>query len=119
MAGSNAVGMVDPQIFEDLQAKIDEDTQVKEKIRVILQILERQGRTARSILSRAHSIPTSKRKQAQFSMILMQLTHPCTVEPIIVSAEAAIRDELGTVGELAVVASDFPYYKFVPPLLII
>jgi hypothetical protein len=64
MAGSNAAGMVDPQIFEDIQAKIDEDAQVKEQIRAILQILERQGRTAQSILSRAHSTPTSKRKQS-------------------------------------------------------
>jgi hypothetical protein len=64
MSGSIAAGMVDPQIFEDLQAKIDEDAQVKEQIRAILQILERQGRTAQSILSRAHSTPTSKRNRA-------------------------------------------------------
>jgi hypothetical protein len=73
MAGSNTASMVDPQIFEDLQAKIDEDAQVKEQIRSILQVLERQGRTAQSILSRAHSTPTSKRKQTQSSSIFMLL----------------------------------------------
>jgi hypothetical protein len=75
MAGSNTVGMVDPQIFEDLQAKIDEDTQVKEQLRTILQILERQGRTAQSILSRAHSTPTSKRKQSQLSSFTQPDSH--------------------------------------------
>jgi hypothetical protein len=69
MAGSSATGMIDPHIFEDLQAKIDEDAQVKDQIRAILQILERQGRTAQSILSRAHSTPTSKRKQPRSSAV--------------------------------------------------
>lgn len=73
MAESNAAGMVDPQIFEDLQTKIDEDAQVKEQIRAILQVLERQGRTAQSVLSRAHSTPTSKRKQPQSSAVLRPL----------------------------------------------
>ena len=53
-------GMVDPRIFEDLQTKIDEDAQVREQIRTILQTLERQGRVAQSILSRAHSTPASQ-----------------------------------------------------------
>jgi len=75
MAGSNTAGMVDPQIFEDLQAKIDEDTQVKEQIRAILQILERQGRITQSILSRAHSTPTSKRKQSQSSSFTQLDSH--------------------------------------------
>jgi hypothetical protein len=44
------------------------------------------------------------------------LTHVCTVEPIIASAEAAIRNEIEIVGKLAVLASDFPYYKFIPLL---
>jgi hypothetical protein len=63
MEGPNSTGMVDPKIFEDLQIKIDEDAQVKEQIRALLQILGRQGRTTQFILSRAHSTPTSKRKQ--------------------------------------------------------
>ncbi|KAI9835044.1 MAG: hypothetical protein M1819_002596 [Sarea resinae] len=42
MADSRASGMVNPAIFEHLQAKIDEDAQVKEELREILQTLERQ-----------------------------------------------------------------------------
>ncbi|KAI9873384.1 MAG: hypothetical protein M1830_000474, partial [Pleopsidium flavum] len=42
MAESTSFGMVNPAIFEHLQAKIDEDAQVREELRNILQILERQ-----------------------------------------------------------------------------
>lgn len=35
--------MVDPAIFEHLQAKIDEDSTVREELRKILQTLEKQG----------------------------------------------------------------------------
>jgi hypothetical protein len=62
MAVSSAAGMVDTRIFEDLQTKIDEDTEVKDQIRAILQTLERQGRTTQSILSRAHSTPAAHRE---------------------------------------------------------
>ena len=37
-------GMVDPAIFEDLQTKIDEDSQVREELKSILSVLEKQGR---------------------------------------------------------------------------
>lgn len=36
-------GMVDPAIFEDLQAKIDEDTAFRDEIKDIVQTLEKQG----------------------------------------------------------------------------
>ncbi len=36
-------GMVDPAIFEQLQAKIDADVVVREQLRDILQQLEKQG----------------------------------------------------------------------------
>jgi hypothetical protein len=59
MASSS--GMVDPRIFEQLQTKIDEDAEVREQIKAITQTLERQGRNAQSILSRAHSTPAAHR----------------------------------------------------------
>ena len=45
MASQNSVpkGMVSPAIFEHLQAKLDEDAQVREELRNIVQIMERQG----------------------------------------------------------------------------
>ena len=72
--------MFDPAIFEHLQSKLDEDGQVREELRAIVQAMERQGicestefnffipteiaidRTTMSILSRAHSIPQADRQ---------------------------------------------------------
>jgi hypothetical protein len=62
MANFGSNSLVDPRIFEDLQTKIDEDAEVKDQIRNILQTLERQGRTAQSVLSRAHSTPAAERE---------------------------------------------------------
>jgi len=62
---ANSTGMVDPKIFESLQTRIDEDAEVRDQIRAILQTLERQGRTAQSVLSRAHSTPAAHRKLKQ------------------------------------------------------
>ena len=39
-----AFGMVNPAIFENLQTKIDEDAQIREELRNILTVLEKQGR---------------------------------------------------------------------------
>lgn len=105
-------GMVDPQIFEHLQAKIDEDAQVRDQIRAILQTLERQGRTVHSILSRAHSTPASQRKPPS-RLDQAGLTDKYTVQSVLTAAEVAIKDEVETVGKLSAVASKFPYYKWV------
>ena len=43
MADSTSFGMINPAIFEHLQTKIDEDSQVREEIKNILQVLEKQG----------------------------------------------------------------------------
>jgi tRNA(Phe) wybutosine-synthesizing methylase Tyw3 len=40
-----SAGMVNPAIFEHLQAKIDEDSSVREELRNLLQTLEKQGVT--------------------------------------------------------------------------
>ena len=82
MASSDSLpkGIFSPAIFEHLQTKLDEDAQVREEIRNIVQVMERQGiypyptfrllkptelpidRTTMSILSRAHSIPQADRQ---------------------------------------------------------
>jgi len=54
--------MVDPKIFEDLQIKIDDDAQIRDQIKAIVQTLERQERVVQSYLSRAHSTPAAQRK---------------------------------------------------------
>ena len=43
-ADSTSFGMVNPAIFEHLQAKIDEDARVREELRNFLQDLEKQGK---------------------------------------------------------------------------
>lgn len=86
--------MIDPAIFEHLQAKIDEDIQVREEIRGILQCLDRQSRSTHAILSRAHSTPA-----AQLSTV---------IQP----AEESIGRQLQSIAQLAVVASKYPYYRY-------
>jgi len=87
-------GMVDPKIFENLQTKIDEDAEIRDQIRTILQTLERQGRTAQSVLSRAHSTPAAH------------------LQPVFQSAEEAIVEEIASIGKLAEITSNQPYYKY-------
>ncbi|PSS20387.1 hypothetical protein M430DRAFT_100859 [Amorphotheca resinae ATCC 22711] len=91
---ANPPGMIDPRIFESLQSKIDEDAEVRDQIREVLQSLDRQGRTAQSILSRAHSTPAAH------------------LQAVIQSAEAAIKDEVESIGKLANITSNSPYYKY-------
>jgi hypothetical protein len=62
MSTSNTAEMIDPRIFQDLQTKIDEDADIREQLKAILQVLERQGRNAQSVLSRAHSTPAAQRE---------------------------------------------------------
>ncbi|GME43972.1 Recombination hotspot-binding protein [Neofusicoccum parvum] len=87
-------GMVDPAIFEQLQERVDQDTTVREELRDIIQTLEKQGRSAQSILARAHSTPSAD------------------LPDVVTSAEAAIRYEIDAVQKLAEAASKHPYYKF-------
>ncbi|CZR53099.1 probable translin [Phialocephala subalpina] len=92
MASSSA--MVDPKIFEQLQTKIDEDAEVRDQIKAIIQTLERQSRNAQSILSRAHSIPAAN------------------LQPVLEAAEAAIKDEVESITKLATTTTGSPYYKY-------
>ncbi|KAI9055577.1 hypothetical protein LZ554_000523 [Drepanopeziza brunnea f. sp. 'monogermtubi'] len=87
-------GMVDPRIFEQLQTKIDDDAEVREQIKAITQTLERQGRSAQSILSRAHSTPAAN------------------LQPVLEAAETSIKDEIDSISKLAAVTASSPYYKY-------
>ncbi|KAG9248612.1 Translin [Calycina marina] len=86
--------MVDPKIFESLQAKIDEDQHVRDDIRTILQSLERQGRSVQSILSRAHSTPAAH------------------LQPALDAAKEAIAEEVTSIGKLSEATVGSPYYKY-------
>lgn len=101
-------GIIDPKIFENLQTKIDEDAEVRDQIRTILQTLERQGRAAQSVLSRAHSTPAEHRK----TPFLLCSKLILAVQPVLRSAEEAIVEEIASIGKLAEITSSSPYYKY-------
>lgn len=86
--------MIQGGIFADLQKKIDDDTAVKDVLRDFVQTLEKQNRATQSTLSRAHSTPSAD------------------LQNVVRQAEASISNEVGTVAQLAEVASKHPYYKF-------
>jgi len=101
--------MVDPKIFESLQTKIDEDSEVRDQIKSILQTLERQGRITQSLLSRAHSTPAA---HCKLLPLLFPTNLKITVQEVIKSAEDAIKEEILSVGKLAETTSSSPYYKY-------
>lgn len=89
-------GMIDPQIFEHLKAKIDEETQTKDELNQMVQTLERHVSYTQGLLSRVHSTTRSS-----YSSLLPQV-------------EAAIATEIQDVAALSASASKHPYYKCAP-----
>ncbi|KAL6715645.1 Translin-1 [Lecanora helva] len=87
-------GMIDPAVFTHLQNKLDEDVQVREEIRNILQSMERRDRVTTSILSRAHSI------------------HENDLAKTLDEALDSINEQIGNVVKLGEIASKHPYYKY-------
>jgi hypothetical protein len=62
MASSNTSTMIDPAIFEYLQAHGEEEIEVADKLHQISAALNRNISTCQGLLSRIHSTPTSKRR---------------------------------------------------------
>ncbi|KAL7926072.1 Translin [Trichoderma austrokoningii] len=87
--------LLDPSIFSSLEAKLEEETQVRDTLSQIVQRLERAVATAQGLLSRVHSTPRAR--------------YPALVAQV----EAAVKEEAAIVSELEKVASQHPYYKFV------
>jgi len=89
-----AASVVDPTIFESVQKQIDEDSQLRDELRGFLKTLDRQGRQIQSILSRAHAVPSSALPQ------------------LIASTAPIFAEQKNVIGQLAAVASQYPYYKY-------
>ncbi|THV95068.1 Translin, partial [Aureobasidium pullulans] len=89
-----AQGLLQPQIFESLQKKIDEETEVRDSIREIVQTLEKQDRSTQAILSRAHSSSNSE------------------LPAVVSSAQESINKEVESIAKLSDAASKYPYYKY-------
>lgn len=89
--------MIDPQIFEHLKSKIDEDTKARDDLNGIIQKLERDVSYTQGLLSRVHSTPRS-----HYDALLSQV-------------ETAIKTEADDFSQLSEVASKHPYYKYARP----
>lgn len=86
---------INPQIFSDLQTKIDEETAVRDRLRTHIDTLSKQSRLISSILSRIHNTPTPD--------LPANVLEPC-VEPL--------QQQTSTIHLLAQEASQYPYYKY-------
>ncbi|KAJ5093391.1 hypothetical protein N7456_009252 [Penicillium angulare] len=86
--------MIDQQIFESLQTKIDEETIVRDELHDIVQTLARKGRSTQAILSRAHSTPTDQ------------------INSVLNDATVAIIAQKQEVTRLKAVADQHPFYKY-------
>ncbi|KAF2026850.1 Translin [Setomelanomma holmii] len=85
---------VNQAIFQDLQARIDEDAAVRDELKDIIQALEKQNRNVSFVLSRAHSTPVAD------------------LPGVLDAAKEPISNVVETVGKLSQAASKIPYYKF-------
>ncbi|GKT60151.1 recombination hotspot-binding protein [Colletotrichum tofieldiae] len=86
--------LLDPQIFEHLKNKIDEDQQVRDQMSQTVQKLDRAISYVQGLLSRIHATP-----REQYS-------------PLLSDVQAGIQKEIEVVAELQEIASKHPYYKY-------
>ncbi|PTB68533.1 Translin [Trichoderma citrinoviride] len=86
--------LLDPSIFASLEAKLEEETQIRDTLSQLVQRLERSVATAQGLLSRVHSTPRSRYPQ------------------LVAQVESAVKDEAAIISELDKVASQHPYYKY-------
>lgn len=86
--------LLDPSIFSSLEAKLEQETQVRDTLSQIVQRLDRAVATAQGLLSRVHSTPRAR--------------YPALVAQV----EAAVKEEAVIINELEKVASQHPYYKY-------
>ncbi|KAL4735466.1 Translin [Aspergillus similis] len=86
--------MIDRAIFENLQAKIDEEAAVRDELRDIVQNLARKGRSTQAALSRAHSTPAAQ------------------LQPVLEDATKEILAQKEEITRLKAVADKHPFYKY-------
>ena len=86
---------IDPSIFTSLQSKIDEETAVRDNLRIHIDNLSKQSRLVTSILSRIHNTPTPS--------LQAQVLDPC---------QQGLQEQITTIQSLSTTASQYPYYKY-------
>uniref|UniRef100_L2FW67 Recombination hotspot-binding protein n=1 Tax=Colletotrichum fructicola (strain Nara gc5) TaxID=1213859 RepID=L2FW67_COLFN len=85
--------LLDPQIFEHLKNKIDEDQLVRDQMSQTVQKLDRAISYVQGLLSRVHATP-----REQYG-------------PLLTDVQTGIQKEVEVIGELQEIASKYPYYK--------
>lgn len=85
--------MIDPALFEQLKAKIEQESKARDDINEACETLEKAVNFTQGILTRVHNTPRS-----QYPAFLKQI-------------EGAIADQVKAVALLNHVASKHPYYK--------
>ncbi|TEA15008.1 Translin-1 [Colletotrichum sidae] len=83
--------LLDPQIFEHLKNKIDEDQQVRDQMSQTVQKLDRAISYVQGLLSRVHATPRER------------------YGPLLADVQAGIQKEIQVIGELEEIASKHPY----------
>ncbi|KAI8194517.1 hypothetical protein KHU50_011492 [Colletotrichum sp. SAR 10_65] len=86
--------LLDPQIFEHLKNKIDEDQLVRDQMSQTVQKLDRAISYVQGLLSRVHATP-----REQYG-------------PLLTDVQTGIQKEVEVIGELQEIASKYPYYKY-------
>lgn len=66
-AGGSQPRLLDPQIFDHLKARIEEDQQVRDELSQIVQRLDRANSLAQGLLSRIHGTPRSQCETRPFA----------------------------------------------------
>ncbi|KAI9730874.1 MAG: hypothetical protein M1834_005592 [Cirrosporium novae-zelandiae] len=119
--------MVDPAIFDELQAKMDEDSQVRDELKDILQTLQRQGSSLVQLHlpdRKANTIDIQAGVLKLFFRELIQVpqtsVRECgcaetleeTVSSVVADARKSISAQMETITNLSKSASRYPYYKY-------
>ncbi|KAK4191589.1 Translin [Podospora australis] len=86
--------MIDPALFDQLKAKIEEDATVRKELDQIVDELNQHVSFTQGILSRIHSTPRSK-----YPSLAPQITQ-------------GISSTKATISKLSAYASNYPYYKY-------
>lgn len=87
--------LIDTAIFTSLQQKIDEESEIRDQLKTLVDNLSKQGRLTQSILSRIHNVPSS-----------------AIATEVLTPSSQAISQQVATVQTLAAEASKYPFYKW-------
>lgn len=95
MATTDGASLIDTGIFASLQAKIDEESEIREELKAIVEGLAKQGRLTQSILSRIHNV------------------HSTSIpSEVLAPSKSAIAQQAETIQALSTAASKYPFYKW-------